>query len=456
MSFPQQAPIQPPVMNWGFPPVRHTVLSNGLHLNVLTATRLPFVQIRLMIPGGRHLEPSFVAPGIGALAMRTARYGTASYDARQLALGLDELGSQLGCRSSLDALSFGLQSLTKNLQPSLKIFSEVIRVPQFGALEVTREAEKLAATKRNQSSRPSGYAGQWLNGLLYGGHPYGSPASTAEEILSLKPEDLRHYFEQRVRPDGAYLVVAGDIEFEPAVDYFEESLGQWNGVVEPTNPPEPPVSDRITKVVLLDRPNAQQSMLYMGVLGLERSHPDYLALSVLNHIFGGGASGRLFKDLRETRSLTYGCSSALDSGMWGGDLTASLSCSPAKTEEALEALLEQFERLCTRPVTDEELAAAIQYRIGAWPKAGASLRGLAGLVLVQLLNQLDQESWTQHPQRLRALTVAELERVARCHLDPLAKSIVVVGNASKLQPFLEGIGELHVYPGDARPQAESA
>lgn len=451
VTFPQHAPIRSPEMNWVFPNVQSARLSNGLLLNVLTTSRLPFVQMRLMIPGGRHLEPISVAPGVGALAMRTARYGTSSYDARQLALGLDELGSQLGCRSSLDALSFGLQSLTKNLRTSLKIFSEVLQVPRFDALDVTREAEKLAATKRNQASRPSGYAGQWLNGLLYGEHPYGSPASTAEEILSCKPESLKRYFEQRVRPDGAYLVVVGDIDFEEARGLFEDVLGSWTGTVGPSEPPELPVSDSTTRIVLLDRPGAQQSMLFMGALGLQRSHPDYLALSVLNHIFGGGASGRLFKDLREARSLTYGCSSVLDSGMWGGDLTASLSCSPGKTQEALEALLGQYERLCTQPVLEEELASAIQYRIGAWPKAGASLRGLAGLVLVQLLNRLDKDCWTEHPHRLRTLTVEALERVAKRHLNYSAKRLVVVGEASKLQGCLEGLGELCVYSGDARP-----
>ena len=284
MSFPQKAPIRPPEMTWGFPQLKHARLSNGLMLYVLATPRLPFVQIRLMIPGGRHLEPKYVAPGVGTLATRTARYGTASYDASELALGLDQLGTQLGCRSSLDALSFGMQSLSKNLRSSLQIFSEVLQVPRFDALEVKREAEKLAATKRNQASRPSGYAGQWLNFTLYGSHPYGSPPSTAEEILSCQSGDLKRYFEQRVCPDGAYLVVAGDIEFEQAKDVFEEALGSWTGVVEATEPANSPVSDGATRIVLLDRPGAQQSMLFMGALGLQRSHSDYLALSVLNHI----------------------------------------------------------------------------------------------------------------------------------------------------------------------------
>lgn len=451
MSFPNQAPIHPPVLNWAFPVPARCILSNGVTLVVLEERRLPMVQVRLMIPGGRRMEAFSGSHGLTGLALHCARYGTENHDAAALALALDAIGSQLACRASLDAVSFAVQSLSANLEASMSLLSDVLLRPLFPEGETVRQVQKLVAAKQQQAKSPGGFSGQWIGQMLYGAHPYGSPGSSAEELEAIHPESLRAFFDTWVRPQGAVLVMVGDVSLEEARVLAERHLGEWTGAAPPIPSPLAPQGPKGREILILDRPGSRQSRVLMGVSAVERDHADHLPLRILAHIFGGGASGRLFQDLREKRSLTYGCSAALDSGIWGGDIVASLSCSPEKSEEALGALLGQFERICSEPVEERELQSAIQYKVGAWPMSGSTLGGLSRLMLAQVLNGLPSDCWSAYPESLRALRVDTLNTAAKQHLSASDLAIVLVGDAAELEASCAGLGKIEVRSVDALP-----
>jgi zinc protease len=409
------------------------------------------VQVRLMIPGGRRMEAFSGHYGVTGLAMRCARYGTENHDAAGLALALDALGSQMACRASLDAVSFSIKSLSGNLETSMGLLSDVLLRPLFGSDETEREIGKIVAAKRQQAKSPAGFSGQWVGQMLYGEHPYGAPASTPEELEGLCSADLHAFFASWVRPQGAVLVMVGDVDLHSARALVERHLGDWNGAAPPIPTPLAPQGPQGREILILDRPGSRQNRIVVGMQAVERDHCDHLALRVLAHIFGGGASGRLFQDLRETRSLTYGCSASLDSGVWGGDVVASLSCSPEKSQEALGALLGQVERICREPVSEIELRRAIQYKVGAWPMSGATLGGLSRLLLAQVLNGLPSNCWSNYPESLRELQVDSLSRAAEKHLSASDLAIVLVGDAAQLESACAGLGKVQIRNADALP-----
>ena len=451
MSFPTFPPIQPPHLSWDFPRSNTRVLSNGLRVVVLSDKRLPMVRARLVIPGGRSREAFGATPGVPGLTMRCARYGTERYSASELAYTLDSLGSQLSCGATLDGLSVSLQCLSEHLRESLMLLSQVVQVPVFSDSEVEREKGKIIASKRQAASSPSGTSGLWMGQLLFGAHPYGCPTASPEEVSSIAADDLRAFHGEAVRPKGAILVVVGDVCEEKLVELLETQLGGWSGQAPLLDPPEVPQSGPSQPLLLLDRPGSAQAHVLLGLKAIRRSHPDHLKLSCLNYIFGGGASGRLFKDLREARSLTYGCSSSLDSGVWAGDLVASLSCSTENTSAALDALLEQTRRICSEPVTEAELEACVRYKVGAWPKSGSTIIGLAGLLMLREIHGLPDDIWAQYPDALRALRVEDLLSCAEQHLNFANKALVVVGDASAIQPVLERWGTPRILPVEVRP-----
>lgn len=389
--------------------------------------------------------------GVTGLAMRCARYGTENHDAAGLALALDALGSHMACRASLDAVSFSIQSLSANLETTMGLLSDVLLRPLFSADETEREIGKLVAAKRQQAKSPGGFSGQWMVQMLYGEHPYGAPSSTPEELEDLCTADLHAFFASWVRPQGAVLVMVGDVNLQSARALVEGHLGDWKGAAPPIPTPIAPQGPQGREILILDRPGSRQNRIVVGMQAVERDHGDHLALRILAHIFGGGASGRLFQDLREKRSLTYGCSASLDSGVWGGDIVASLSCSPEKSQEALGALLGQVDRICREPVSESELRRAIQYKVGAWPMSGATLGGLSRLLLAQVLNRLPSNCWTHYPDSLRELQVDSLSRAAETHLSASDLAIVLVGDAAQLESACEGLGTVQIRKADALP-----
>ena len=375
--------------------------------------------------------------------MRCARYGTENYSAAELAYTLDSLGTQLSCGATLDGLSVSLQCLSEHLEESLGLLREVVHAPVFLESEVEREKGKVIASKRQSAASPSGTSGLWMGRLLFGEHPYGHPTASPEEVAELTAEDLRGFHARSVRPEGAILVVVGDVLEDELLELLEAQLGVWKGAAPAPIRPDALERRAESPFLLLDRPGSAQAHVLLGLNALHRAHPDHLKLSCLNHIFGGGASGRLFKDLREERSLTYGCSSSLDSGLWAGDLVASLSCSTENTPAAIEALVEQTHRICTERVAEAELEACIRYKVGAWPKSGSTFGGLAGLLMLREVHGLSEEIWTRYPDALRSLTVEDLSACSEEHLHFDSRALVVVGDAESLLPALERTGSPH-------------
>lgn len=180
----------------------------------------------------------------------------------------------------------------------------------------------------------------------------------------------------------------------------------------------------------------------VGLQAIPRGDADYVAARVLNQVLGGGVSSRLFMDLREARSLTYGCYSSLDAGILAGDLSAGLSCAAPKLGEALGALLGHLERLRDEVVPAGELSLAQQYLTGAFPSAGSTLGGLCGMLAGRWLHRLPEDIWARYTGMIEAVTPADLHRVARRLLHPERAAIVAVGDAGVIEGALAAFGEV--------------
>ena len=130
---------------------------------------------------------------------------------------------------------------------------------------------------------------------------------------------------------------------------------------------------------------------------------------------------------------------------------ASLSCSNENTPAALAALLEQTRRICREPVEAAELEACVRYKVGAWPKSGSTVGGLAGLLMLREIHGLPDDTWSQYPELLRRLEVSDLVAVAQQHLDFSRRAVVLVGDARVLAPALQGLGDPRILPVEERP-----
>ena len=199
----------------------------------------------------------------------------------------------------------------------------------------------------------------------------------------------------------------------------------------------PPAKSR---VLLVDRPGSVQTSLWLGGLGIERRSDDYFAVLVMNHILGGGPASRLFINLREDKGYTYGVYSFFNGSRFPGVMVASTDVRTAVTEGAMHELMAELRRIGSEPVPEQELKNAKRALIGRFALSLDSPQTLIGNLATQKIYGLPADYWDTYPQRVEAITAADMQRVAKKYYDASRLQIVAVGDGASVHKVLEKYG----------------
>jgi zinc protease len=183
-----------------------------------------------------------------------------------------------------------------------------------------------------------------------------------------------------------------------------------------------------------------QTSLWVGGLGIERRNDDYFALLVMNHILGGGPASRLFINLREDKGYTYGVYSFFNGSRFPGVVLASTDVRSAVTDGALQELTGELRRIGDEPVPDAELKNAKRALIGGFALSLESPQTLISNLATQKIYNLPPDYWDTYPQRVEAITAADVQRVAKKYYDASKLQIVAVGDATAVKQVLEKYG----------------
>jgi hypothetical protein len=276
--------------------------------------------------------------------------------------------------------------------------------------------------------------------LVYGFNGYGMPDNgTPETIAAITRQDLVAFHEQYFVPNNAILAIVGDVTAEQAFAAAKKIFGGWERHdVPPQKLTEPPGSAR--RVVVIDKPDAVQTEVRVGHIGIPRNHPDYMPLNIAVRILGGEGSNRLHQVLRTERSLTYGAQADMDTLKYSGDIEAETNTRSEATGEVLRLIVDEFWRLQRERVGESELANAKAYMTGSFPLTIETPDQIAVQVLNAVFYGLPLEQLQNYRERVNAVTADDIERVARFYLKPNAVSVVLVGNASAFSQQLRGVG----------------
>ena len=304
----QTLPSAGPSPQLRLPPIDRSRLSNGMQVLVVEDHRLPSVSINVVFPQGRAQEP-LDKLGLANLTSQVWDKGTETRSAEQIAEDLAGIGTSLNLSTSSDATAARLVTLKHHLPRALEIATDVLLHPAFPSDELDRERKRALARLMQVRDESRALAGLAVVGLLYGqDHPYGKFSyGTPETLASLTRDDLQQFYRQHIRPEEASVIVVGDVTRDAIIQQLDQTLGTWQvdgEVSEMKFPPVPAMPP--TRVILVDKPGAEQSEISVGLIGAERNCPDYFDLIVMNAIFGGQFSSRLNMNLREDKGYTYG------------------------------------------------------------------------------------------------------------------------------------------------------
>ena len=422
------------------PPVRSATLSNGLKLYVVEMHEVPLVQFTLTVNGGGRLDGS--APGMASFTAEMLDEGAGARDAIGIASEAAYLGANLGTFTDWDASYVSIKVPRRTMDPALDLMADVALRPTFSTVEVTRQRDLRLANILQQRDQPNTMASLAFNALLFpGSHPYHQPLSgDSAATAALDSARVRAFYEANFSPANATMVVAGDITLAEARAAIERRFGGWRGRGAATSPGTVPSPvDRATQIFLVDKPGAAQSVILIGAAGVERSNPDYAALEVMNTILGGSFSSRLNSNLREEKGYTYGAGSGFSYRPLPGPFMARSSVRTNVTDSSMIEFFKEFERMRNEPVDPVELERAKAYLALGLAGDFETTTQMAGQVGGLIRFGLPMTYYDDYVPRIMAVTVADIQRVARQYIRPDRFTVVVVGDIAAIKPGIEAL-----------------
>jgi len=424
------------------PAVQEARLANGLRLVVVPMHEVPLVQVILSVAGGGREDGP--RPGLATFTAGMLDKGAGSRDANTLAADVAYLGATLFAGADWNGVNVALRVPKRSMGPALDLMADVALRPVFSSAEVKRQRDLRLANLVQQRDNPGAVASLHYNAIVFPeGHPYhrplgGDSASTA----GLDSATVRAFYQRAFRPDRATIVITGDITLPEARAELERRFGSWKalGMATPPMKQALPPSSRPSRVYLIDKPGAAQSVIRIGHRGVERSSSDYYAIQVMNTLLGGSFSSRLNSNLRETKGYTYGARSSFDFQPLPGAFTASADVRTDVTDSSLVEFFRELRRIRDSVVDPIELERTKQYLALRVPGSFETTSQMAGQVGTLLTFGLAFTWFDDYVRRIMAVTAADVQRVAREYIRPDSVSIVIVGDVPKIRPGIERLG----------------
>ena len=440
MSFRASAPPAGPTRPYHFPNVTRLRLPNGLHVLVAENHNAPLIAMRTLVRSGADQDTADLA-GLAALTADLLDEGAGSRDSIRLAEDIGLLGASLSTGADWDATYISLDVLSRNASQAVEILADVSHRASLTQSEFERVRNERLTEILQQRDEPSAIAGKRFASLLYGKGVYGnSIIGTSESVAQIGLDDVRRHYARHFLPNNTSVIFAGDFKAGDAVRLAETMFGGWKPGAEPHRPPVSPQRFEASRIYMIDRPQAVQSEIRVGHVGVPRSTEDYFALSVMNALLGGVFNSRINLNLREKHGYTYGARSTFAFRRQAGPFVVAAPVRNEVTRESVTEILGELRRIRTGDIEDQELNDTKSYMMGVFPATVQAAGDVAGRLLDMELYGLPEYYFDRYRENIGAISKDDIARVATKYLDPDRALIVIVGSAKQIREPLGQLG----------------
>jgi zinc protease len=451
-KFRGKAPVSDTVLKIKLPRAQEVQLSNGAYLMVLEDHRVPSIQFEIiMIGAGGYYDPAEI-PGLADTTASLMDEGTATKSSEQIAQALDTMAASVSVSANEGSqiATVSGSALTDQFEPVLALAADILLNPSFPDKEIGLYKSRARAALDEQRSDPDFLKEERYAKAIYQNHPAASVGLTRESLEKITRDSLVAFHKSNYIPDHAIIGVSGDITLAEARTRFENALKGWTKSGKPRPGVVDPPDSGSMKISLVNRPGSVQTGYLLGQPAINRTHPDYEALTVMNQILGG-SNGRLFRELRERKGYTYGVYSSTRALRYRGDWRAAMDVRTEVTEPALRDLLAELSKMREELVPADEFKDAQRSLTASFALSLENPAELLNLYIVRQLYNFPVDYWDRYTDRIMAVTPAQVQTVARKYLDSKKFQIVGVGDAAKIQSSLASFGPLEVFDDEGRP-----
>lgn len=386
-----------------------------LHNSTQSVVRVSFV----FRAGTSYQSVPFSASAV----VNTLSEGTANLSGRAIAEGLDFVGSYYDANIDRDWSVVTFCSLKKFTRETLDIAEEVILRPTFPEREIASYCAKRKEQLHVQRSKPEQLSREIFGKALFGeNHPYGK-TSSEECYDNLTPEILRDFHLTHYNQQSAFAVICGDFgeEVEERVAQILEGLPEGVTPSREIPPAEP------TPMMKMTLEGAVQSSIKIGIPLFERSHPDFIPMQVVATAMGGYFGSRLMQNLREEHGYTYGAYAAMINLDQSGYFVMSADVANEHTQNAVEEMFGELERIASEPMSEEELAIVRKIIVGDAMRVFDGPFGAADVTIENIQNGESNDYTEKFLHRIETISPTELQSVANRYLQKNACVVTIIG-----------------------------
>ena len=399
-------------------------LSNGIRVLVKRNPAVPLFSVHAAFLGGLRYEDENTN-GISNFMSGMFIRGTSSRSAEDIAVQIEGLGGAVDGFSGKNSVGVTLSALSENFEGAMDIFSDVLLNPSFSDEEMERERREILAALERQEDNLTGKTVRNFLKTLFLKHPYRfNVLGTEENIDGFTSADIRRFYGKVIRPENMVISVAGDIDAEKTLGVLEKLFGGMKkGGFEKIRPPSESALSAPRETVELEKDKAQTHII-AGFHAPGFKSGDRYAFEVLNSVLSG-QGGRLFIELRDKKSLAYAVTSFYVPGMEGGYFGVYIGTAPQKEKEALGAIRQQLE-LVLEGVEEQELERAKNYIVGSFEIGLQRNSAQATTVGFDELYGIGAYEYRKYPEKILAVTAADVARVARKYINPEAAAVAIL------------------------------
>jgi zinc protease len=426
-----------PALTFHLPVPKTFALKNGLKVLYVEDKNLPILSAQLTTRAGSENNPQSKA-GLASLTATTMAEATTTRDVTRLSEDQEHIGTRINVNSSMDAVNAGLTVTTNNADAGFDLLADVVQHPAFKVEDLDRLRRQRLVSIAQTADSPQTIALRLGPQLIFGNQPYGRPdTGTQETVQGITRDDVTAFYSTHFGPGDSVLALAGDLSESEARKLVEKHFGSWTSPAASTVtiPPPPPQPTR--RIVIVDKPGAPQTALFAFGLGLPITTPDLQAVQIMNYTLGGSFASRINMNLREEHGYTYGAQSAYFFYRDGGPFLAGGLVRTDVTGPSAKELFYEISRFPPTPPPPAELKMATDARIQSIPAQFETTFATANAISTIFLYHRPLDYYTTLPDKYRAVTPADVTRVARDDVHPDNLILVAVGDRAKIEPALK-------------------
>ncbi len=437
-----------PTRAYRFPDCHDEILPSGIRLVTAPVAKLPVVTVLVLVDAGSTNDP-VGKEGIAALVAGTLLEGSERFDGAELAEKFEQLGTSVESGADWDSAFIKITVVSDQLEEATKLLGEVISSPIFPEREVERlKAERLAEILQLETE-PRGLADEKFSEFLYAHESrYSTPdEGSTESVSALSQKDVEEFYRSRYRTGSTTVIVAGDISAANARTLIARAFERWPSGRAPSRPLIATARTTRRSVHIVNKPEAPQSELRTGHVGLPRKHPDFFPTLVMNAVLGGLFGSRINLNLREVHGYTYGASSFYDWRRGPGPFIVSTAVQSEVTAPALREILLEIDRIRSERISEEELSLARDYLDGVFPIRYETTAAIASALATLVIYDLPADYYETYRRNVRGVSAEAVLGAARSHLHPSELQTIVVGDARVIRDSVADLklGDLHLH-----------